>query len=211
MQFNVKAKFPKGYIADPYWPEREKLINIQKESGVNRARSQDKREKALSAYLESKHLTLEHYAELEERANRPFYTNGDGIVIPAHHIYGFLAMACDQAAAAIRLVKAEAVRSILECQDWSTGKTEPDGAWDHFVVVKSAVGKLSNQRSLRTNLYIEDFTATGQMRLLIGGEDEKLAKRLEDLLRWAGRDIGIGACRKMGWGRFDLAEFARLS
>ena len=27
------------YIAHPYWPEREKLINIQKESGLSRART----------------------------------------------------------------------------------------------------------------------------------------------------------------------------
>lgn len=46
------------YIAHPYWPEREKLINIQKESGLSRARTAQTRRKALDDYLASVAPTL---------------------------------------------------------------------------------------------------------------------------------------------------------
>jgi hypothetical protein len=35
-----------NYIAAPYWPELERLINIRKESGLSHARSAETRRKA---------------------------------------------------------------------------------------------------------------------------------------------------------------------
>jgi hypothetical protein len=61
----------RSYIADPYWPERERLVNIQKESGMSRARSAANRRKALEEYLRSEGMTLKDYDELEvTRARR---------------------------------------------------------------------------------------------------------------------------------------------
>ena len=64
----VTLYFPEKYIADPYFPEREELINIQKNSGMNRARSEQKREDSLKEYLRRNGYTLEHYALLERLA-----------------------------------------------------------------------------------------------------------------------------------------------
>src|SRR5258708_5448104 len=63
-----------GYIGHPYWPEMEKLINITKSSGMNRARTSANARKALEEYLEANGMALTDYEELKARAERPFYT-----------------------------------------------------------------------------------------------------------------------------------------
>ena len=208
MRFRLSVHFDKGYIAHPYWPEREKLINIQKESGMNRVRSTAAREQALKAYLQSRGMTVEDYKGLEAAADRQFYLGGDGdkrIIIPAHHVYGCFAQACDQAASAARLTRREQLRSLLWTSDWLTDKTGPDGVWERMVVVTSGTGaRLSNQRALRANEYIRDFNAEGEIRLLVAAPDDALGRRLRDFVAFAGRDIGIGASRKMAWGRFEI-------
>ena len=61
--------------------------------------------------------------------------------------------------------------------------------------------KLSNQRALRADPYIEDAGATGVI-----GVDETAVRPevLWKALAWAGVHVGIGAARKMGKGRFTL-------
>jgi len=208
MDVQIVARFEKGYIADPYWPEREKLINIDKESGLNRVRSQDRREKALRDYLASKGLAMEDYAALAAQAGRPFHTR-DGtaeIVIPSQHVLGCLVQAASTCTASIRIARPEQLRTILWSTPWRTGKALADAqTWSRFVVVKSGTGKaLSNQRALRENEYIENFDATGQLHF--AGDAAQLP-RLREFLAWAGREIGVGASRKLGWGRWELAEF----
>jgi len=205
MLIAVTLRFPKGYIGHPYWPEREKLINIQKESGINRARSLDKREKALRAYLDSRGLTQDDYRALEAKANRQFHTDAsDHIVIPAHHLHGMIAQGAAQAPGSIRLASIGQIRTVIEFSDFVTDKTKPDGVWDRFVTVKSGTGQaLSNQRGLRSNEYIADFTASGSVRL-VNDEAEKKAK---EFVAYIGREIGVGASRKLGWGRFELVEW----
>jgi hypothetical protein len=205
---------PKGYIGHPYWPEREKLINIQKGSGTNRARNPKSRDAALQAYLDANNLTMDDYRLLEARAARPFYTGvdvglgGDAateIVIPAHHMHGMLAQAADQAPSAMRIARAEQIRSVVTASDFRTGKTKADGVWERFAVVKSGTGQaLSNQRGLRSDPYIADVHAVGTFRL----SDEALGKKFRQFVEWAGREIGVGAARKLAWGRFEVETWA---
>jgi hypothetical protein len=205
IKITVRAHFEKGYIADPYWPEREKVINILKESGANRVRSQDRRAKALDDYLRAKSMTLEDLRQLEALAERPFYMNSTHIIIPAHQVHGCLAEAAALCSSSIRIARQEQIRTVLQSSDWETGKAEADGIWERFVVVKSGTGKtLTNQRALRANPYIEDFDATGTLTTLM--EKDGLRK-LRDFIEWAGREIGMGASRKMGWGRFAVTAF----
>ena len=216
MKIAVSLHFQKGYIANPYWPAREKLINIQKESGINRVRSQEKRPKVLDAYLKSKGLTLADYQALEVTASRPFYTAGDvglatgnkdEIVVPAHHLHGMMAQGADLCPSAIRLARSEQIRTIAQFNDFRTGKTKADGVWDRFVTVKSGTGnKLSNQRSLRSDPYLSDLTAEGELTLVDDGQEE----RARNFLAWAGREIGVGAGRKLGWGRFTITKWAKI-
>lgn len=205
MLVSIALAFEKGYIAHPYWPAREKLITIQKESGINRARSQEKRDKTLGAYLEAKGLTLDYYRALERDAGRPFYTTEDGeIVVPAHQLHGLVGQAAALAPSSVRLAKAEQIRTLLSFEDLRTGRYKHDGTWERFVPVKNGTGQiLSNQRSLRVDDYLSSFTATGVLALV----NEELLAKAKLFLAWAGHEIGVGAARKMGWGRFELARW----
>lgn len=213
MNLEAKITFVKGYIAHPYWPAREKLINVQKESGVNRVRSEEKRGKVLRDYLQSKGMTMEDYEKLGEDANRPFYTGTEAqvmevghdkqeIIIPSHQIYGALVQTAFVASSSIRICKPEQVRTVLHVSDVWTGKRKEDGVWDRFVVVKTGTGnKLSNQRALRSNPYLGPFTAPISFTF----DEEVLgAAKVKEFVSYTGREIGIGASRKLGWGRFKV-------
>lgn len=206
--FGLRAHFPRGYIAEPYWPDIERLINIQKESGMNLCRAPAKRRAALEGHLRAIGMTLAEYEALEIAAGRPFHTAADGtIVIPGDKVAAFLVHVCDVIRAAGRPCRREMVRSLITTEDWITDRIGPDGVWERFAVVQGAGGKLSNQRGLRRSHYIADFEARGALSV-----DDGYVKPdvLEDALRWGGEMVGLGACRKMGWGRFTLVQFARL-
>jgi hypothetical protein len=223
LNYKIAATFTKGYIANPYWPEMARLIDIQKQSGVNRARSAANRRKALDEYLRANGMKLTDYEELERLAARPFHTNGSGalahananasadahadgsspeIIIPEEKVYAFLVNACDVARSANRPCPPEQIRTLIKATDWHTGKTKPDGVWERFAVVASGTGqKLSNQRGFRSSQYISNFTATGSVEINPSFVKPDVLRRL---IEWGGENIGIGASRKMGWGRFTL-------
>ena len=73
----LTVSFDKGYIAHPYWPACARLIDVQKESGTNRARTETNRAKALSDHLAKVNVTMDQYEALQSRALRPFYTAAD--------------------------------------------------------------------------------------------------------------------------------------
>jgi hypothetical protein len=201
---------PKGYVGDPYWPELNDVIDIQKKSGMNRARSTPNRRKALEEYLVTIGKTLDQYRELEKIAAMPFYRDPESneIVIPEHCVMSFLSSTCNQTRSNSRPCEPEQVRSRFVVSPWKTGKMEADGEWKRFVVVSSGPGgKLSNQRSLRVNDYITDFDATGTISFDPDFVDPETLHRALD---FGGRFIGIGASRKMGMGRFELRRFERV-
>ena len=199
MRIQVSLTFPQGYIAHPYWPARERIITIRKQSGVDRSRSEPKREKALKAWLDTHEMTMDQYRELEAAAARPFYTAADGeIVVPAHQLHGFMAATAAIAPAAVRIAKPEQIRAVVEWGELRTGRMQGDGVYERFVR-----NPLTNQRRLETNSYIAKFTAQGELRLV----NPDLEKRLREFIAYGGEEIGIGAARKMGWGRFTLAAW----
>ncbi len=191
----------RGYIAHPYWPDRDKLVNIQKQSGMTRARSEDKRDAALRRYLEKLGLTIDDYKKLETSANREWYTNKAGyIIVPSHQIEGCLVQACRSAPAGCRFVQ-EQLRSLLTVSDFVTDKKHGDKVYERFVLPTDAKGHLlSNQRRLTKNEVIIDFTAVGTICFDKSDTSEKSVK---ELLTYAGKYIGVGSCRKMGYGRFE--------
>lgn len=189
-----------GYIAHPYRVAMNRLIDIQKQSGVNRARSEKKRREALEAHLSSIGMTLADYQALEREANDPFFRNANGyIIIPQDKFMSALVNASLEAPSKLRI---DNLRCAVGATTFTTTKREADGLWERFAVVKSGSGKqLSNQRGYRANPYIRDFTATGTLTV-----EESMVKpdAVLELLRWGGKNIGIGASRKMGWGRFTV-------
>jgi hypothetical protein len=209
-----------SYIGQPYWPEMDRLVTIVKESGMNRARSSANRRAALQQYLEQHGMTLADYEALDLLANRPFHleavSNGSAphIIVPKIQVNGMLVAATDMVRSASKPCPPDQVRTMIRATPWVTDRTAPDGLWERYAVVSSGTGaKLSNQRGFRRNHYIgrnpiEDTgmvaTATGSLEL-----DPDMVKPdvVEKLLRWAGSNVGIGASRKMGFGRFRLLAF----
>ena len=221
MRVTLGLNFEKGYIAHPYWPAMQQLIDIQKQSGINRMRSVPRREQALRDFLNRNNMTAEDYAALEKQAAEPFYRVRDvlgpdelqenshdplEIVIPAHQVYGCLAAACTTVSRSLKLADPEQIRTVMGVSHFHTGKVVRDGVWARYVVVKAGTGnRLSNQRALRSNEFISNFVANGTLNFT--GDDEK---RLRDFLIWTGENIGVGASRKMDWGRFSIVNWARV-
>lgn len=186
-----------SYIAHPYWPEKGDLIDIQKKSGMNRVRSDEKREKSLATYLESIGMTAERYAEIVELSERQWYRQNGAvdspIVIPRHQISAALVECCKSAPAAVRAkLHADSLRHHLRLSDFVTDKKAADGVFDRYVKLET-----SNQRSRQRNEFIRDFAATGT----IDCEPDAKLDQLQRFLEYAFREVGVGASRKMGYGR----------
>jgi len=206
-----------SFCADPYRIERDKLIEIEKQSGMNRARSSANRRKALENYLQTEGLTLKDYDDLKAKAEDPWETDAAGnIILPKLVVEAMLVATCHRATSAIRPTSPDMVRTVIRTSPWRTDAT-PDMArqWERFAVVNAGTGaKLSNQRGLRRNAYIganppigdgtKPVTATGTIDI-----NPTMVKpdTLKKAIEWAGEWVGIGASRKMGWGRFTLQGF----
>lgn len=206
-----------SYLAHPYRSEREKVINITKESGMSRARSTANRRKALEEYLRANGMTVAEYDALVEIADRPWTLTDDGtIAIPRLNVVSMCVAMCDSIRAAGRPCPPDAVRTVLRPSGWSTSvKPTEARVWERFAVVTSGTGaKLSNQRGLRRNEYVgadapegeptEAVVASGTFDI---NPDMVRPGVLGTALSWAGEWVGIGASRKMGWGRFTVLAF----
>lgn len=196
----LTLNFPHRYIEHPYWPEMYQRIEIDKKSGVNRARTEANRRKAPEAQLIEMGMTLDDYQKLCDAADRPFHVDGNGrIFIPGEKVIAALVNANALAPAKMRI---QNLRTAVRFSDFTTNKSQPDGVWQRFAVVNMGSGaKASNQRGMRSNPYIEGFTATGSMEVEADMVDPKAVLAL---LAFAGRVSGIGASRKMGYGRFKI-------
>ena len=210
----IELYFAKGYIAHPYWPEREEVINIQKISGMNRVRNEEKRQNALATYLKKMGWDEEMYAELVAKAERAWYRldNDDEtscIIIPSHQMYGCLISAADLCPATLRPCPMENLRHCITLSDFVTEKTQEDGVYKRLVMPKSGQGaSLSNQRSLRSNPVIIDFTAKGTIEFWTEDVRDN-GDFMEEFLDYAGSRIGVGAARKMGYGRFEVTTYSQ--
>jgi len=192
-----------SYIGDPFWTEMSELIDIQKKSGMNRARSEDKKEAALKAWLKKENITDAEYKALEALASRPWYRVDDRdqtseIVIPRHHVAGMLVQACKSAPAGSKF-KQDELRSRLQVSHFTTGKFQKDS--DFVRYVKS---DLTNQRRLHEDEVLENFMAVGTIRFNSSITKEAAVK---SLLEHGIVFVGLGAARKMGYGRGELVSF----
>lgn len=210
MKIKGTITFPQRYIAEPYWPEMAQAIDIDKQAGVSRARSESARTKALDAHLKKIGMSYEQFEALKRRATRPFHTAEDvkakghdpaEIVIPSDRMLACFVNGCDVAPSAIRISKPEQVRSIIQVDTIFTDRFAPDGCWVRAVIPKKDGKPLSNQRGTRSSYYIEDFSAPIEVTF---DESFVAPKRLKEFIEWVGREIGVGASRKMNNGRFTV-------
>ena len=190
-----------NYIAHPYWPSRNLCIEIEKKSGVNRQKSDETRLAALKAECEKQGITHDDYLRLKIEASCQWYTNADGnIIIPRHQLAGAFVQAIGQAPKALRgPFDKENFRALVQVGDFVTDKTECNGVFARFVKLEG-----SNQRSWQENEFLgqyleagEPFSASG----VIVATEPKWSDTVKALLRAAIETIGVGAARKMGFGR----------
>ncbi len=205
--YNIELRFTSPYVAHPYTVEQYQLIEITKLSGMNRTRSTGNKNKALEEYLRQNNLTLADYEDIVKKAGRDFHQVEDTgeIYIPGENVLSFLVGITHELRSASKPCQPDQVRSRFIATDFMTGKFKPDRIWERFVTVTAGTGqKLSNQRALRKNGEIEGFTATGQISF-----DPEFVKPdvLKNAFIYGGLNVGIGASRKMGKGRFALDCF----
>ena len=190
-----------SYIAHPYWPEREQLIQIQLLSGINRLKNDDKKLAALKGQLEKDGLTMADYENLKVRAARQWYRVDpedeiSEIVIPRHQIAGCLVETINRTPKALHGVyNADSFRHVVRISWFLTGRNKADGVFRRYVKLDT-----SNKRSLQENEVLEHFTAAGTLSV---PTDTKL-DALKRFLSYAFDEIGLGAARKMGYGRGAL-------
>jgi hypothetical protein len=206
---NVSLLFSK-YIGLPFWPERHFLINVGKE--VHPKLGPEKKRQALAAALEKMGKTMDDYERAQVRAERPFYTIndknpnlGDGeIIIPARHILSFLNNASQEAPRVVPSIKSKGLTFVgigfRGVEGLTTGLTKSDAKmFSRFVKMEE-----SNQRTFSESPYIENFTASGVLRV-----DEEIIspQDLLKLFQWGGKLIGIGSARPQGYGRFQVSRW----
>lgn len=200
----LKVKLYLGqYVDHPYWPELNQVIDIQKKSGVNRCRSEAKREQAIKGYLKKEEMTEAEYEALQKKANRKWHRKNDDdptspIIIPRHKIAGALVAAVKNATAAVRgKYNADSFRHTVRISDFETDKIKADELFDRMVKLET-----TNQRSRQVNEVVNNVTATGTMDVPADTKPDELKR----LLNFALDQMGIGSCRKMGFGRGEVVS-----
>jgi len=196
-----------NYIAHPFWPARNKCIEIEKKSGVNRQKSDEKRVAALKAECSRQGCTYEQYLEFRLQAAEQWYRGADGtIYLPRHQLAGAIVQTISSAPKALRgQFDRDNFRALIQLGDFSTDRKKPDGMFSRFVKLEG-----SNQRSFQENEYIgmyldvgEPFEATGTIAVA----DAKQGDTVKALFAAAVETIGVGAARKMGFGRGTIVDW----
>jgi hypothetical protein len=199
---NVKISFDdSGYIGLPFWPERNELINIQKE--VHPKLQGAKREAAINAALDKRGFNQSDYARLQTLAARPFHTVNGQIAIPARSFISFINHASMEAPKAIPKIQNKGLTfiAVKVRNGYLIGdKTDEDAK----VFGRFVANKESNQRRWDESKYVDQITFSGSLQV-----DEEIIKpeNLKKLIEWGGKMVGIGSSRPQGFGRFRVVEW----
>lgn len=190
----------KNYIAHPFWPERNRCIEIEKKSGVNRQKSDEKRVAALKAECTRQGVTYEQYLELRVKAADQWYRRDGRVIIPRHQVAGGIVQAIASSPKALRgPFDKDNFRAMVAIGDFTTDRSQADGVFGRFVKLES-----SNQRSWQENEYVGQYLDNGEPLTAEGTidiHDARNADTVKALLSAVLERVGIGAARKMGFGR----------
>ena len=196
------------YIAHPFWPVTSACINIEKKSGVNRQRTEEKRVAALKAECQKQDITYDRYLEMKEEAKEQFYRREPGgeIVIPRHQLAGAFVQTIGQSPKALRgPYTKDNFRSQVDIGDFATGLTVASGTFLRLVKLDT-----SHQRPWQENAFIGQYLDKGEPFIAKGKldvHDARQVKVVEALLKVVVGDVGVGASRKMGFGRGKILVF----
>jgi hypothetical protein len=195
-----------NYIAHPFWPARNRVIEIEKKSGVNRQKSEDKRQAALKAECQRQGYTIEQYEQFKVEAAEQWYRHDGKIMIPRHQMAGALVQSIATAPKALRgNFDKDNFRALVQMGDFVTDLTKSAGVFGRFVKLEG-----SNQRSWQENDFIGRYLDNGKPFEAVGVivcTDPKTVDTVKALLQKAVETIGIGAARKMGFGRGTIKDW----
>jgi hypothetical protein len=208
-RINIALSFTdSGYIGRPFWPEVNTLIDISKD--VHPKLGEAKKAAALLAACEKRNISTDQYKKMVEKSLHPFYTIGDvrsaEIIIPQRVIQSLLNHGSMEAPRAIPRIAEKGLTFIgvrVEGGYLRTGKHERDAKkFERFVKNQE-----SNQRRFESELYIDQFEATG---ILTVDEDVIKVEDLRKLMEYSGKLYGIGSSRPQGYGRFAVTRWEEI-
>lgn len=187
------------YIAHPYPPEKTLVINMAKETKYAML-GEAKRAKALAAWLAKKGISQAEWSRIQEESQKQWHKNGEGkIIIPAGRFLSALAATIDNNPKNARCgFDLQNTRGKIKATDFVCEKTEADGVFTRPVRLDK-----SNQRSEQSNEYIVNAVFVGELDVPI------MPNKVDDFSRILStmvEDTGIGAARKMGYGRGTIRE-----
>lgn len=201
---------PNGYICDAYTPAMGKLITITKKSGISRCRSEKTRKAALEAYLEKISMSLAEFRQLEADAKDSW--DGHRVdkmlcITPERWLSHLSAVAYFQPRSQ-RFCDPDNVRTAVQCPKsliFAPGKVKEDGVFERLVQPKDGTGKpLSNERILAKSGYVRDVSCDIEMAV---DTDFVEPEAIAQAMIWGGQRVGVGAARKMGFGRYRVTKF----
>ena len=199
------------YCAAPYTDALQEKIDLEQKAGISwRTKNPEKYKATMEAYLPTQKWTWAEFLQLVSDANIHWYTTKDGyIVVPEVNAQAFIGnLMCDSKAWVVpkilrqsvikgKLGSANCRAKIVMSQLVSDKKITDEIEYTRFI---KPVDK--NQKRQQVNWYVEDVTLTGSVRFHPSVEQD----RLLDLLAFGVQEVGIGACRKLGWGRGSIVE-----
>lgn len=200
----------RNYIAHPFWPAKNTCIEIEKKSGVNRLKVEEKRIAALKAECSRQGVTYEQYLQLQIEAKEEWYRRSDGtIYVPRHQLAGGLVQTIGSSPRSLNgPYNKDNFRALAQIGDFETDCKEASGVFSRFVKLEG-----SNQRSWQENEFLgqyldegEPFDASGVLQIV----DPKQVDTLKRLFVHTIENIGIGAARKMGFGRGEVVAFEEV-
>lgn len=213
----------RNYIANPRWPETSRVIEVMTKSGAAHPKLKaDNRQRRLVAYLETVNLTSEQFEEMQRLSERKWYrTNNHDlnseIVLPVKHLEGCVIQAIDEKHTPRNtFADARRLRSVLKFTSAVTDRRAEDGLYDHFVKPKE-----SNAAREHIHHYIgqpqnEDCQPSGKPTPFVArgkvtfDTDEVKPEGVESIISASIRKVGLGACRKMGFGLGRLVDFRQV-
>lgn len=214
----MKAEFritfgEQGYIALPYWPEIDRIINLKNAAGVHFKHAPAKQRELIETYCKDNGVPIAEFDAWEYKvANDKWYRDkNSNIVVARHQLQGAIVQALHpkQSRMRHRLSKSiprEQVRTLIAIRgdlSISPTKEERDSIYEHYIKHEK-----TNQRRLQRDEVITNFSAEG---IIEWADVVAKSEDIESLLRWTGENVGVGSARIMGCGRFELCSFAVLA
>lgn len=206
----VKVEFAlEAYIDQPYWTERELLIRIQKDSGMSRQKSDEKRAAAIAAHLKKLDMTIEQFRALEKKAAEPWNKDAAGLIlIPRHKLAGMFVQTIGGATKSLRgAFTKDNFRSLVQIGDFTTDRREKDGVYSRFVK-----NDATNMRRLQEDEFIGRYLDLGSPEPVycsgtISISDGHKPQTVKSILETGIATVGLGSCRKMGFGLGEMIAF----